>query len=215
MRIIGLVIFCFFYAVYIGKALFQRRRGIRTDQMARRKNHDRVYYTELVMKAATYAVAISEVVAILLWGAQTPLPLRIAGIALGVCGDALFLCAVITMRDSWRAGVAEGEDTELVTDGIYRFSRNPAFLAFDLVYAGLLLMFFHPVLLVFTLFAAIMLHLQMVQEERCLIKKFGAPYTAYCQRVRRYLGRRRATFQGLAGGHRGTDGVAEEGRTHG
>lgn len=192
LRIIGLLILCFFYAVYIGKALLQRRRGIRTDQIARRETHDRVYYTELVMKAATWAVVIAEVIAILRWGEGVPLPLRIAGIALGVGGDVLFLCAVVTMRDSWRAGVAEGEHTELVTDGIYRFSRNPAFLAFDLVYAGMLLMFFHPVLLVLTLLAATMLHLQILQEEHCLSGKFGAPYTAYCRRVRRYLGRRRA-----------------------
>ena len=192
LRIIGLLILCFFYAVYIGKALLQRRRGIRTDQIARRETHDRVYYTELVMKAATWAVVIAEVIAILRWGEGVPLPLRIAGIALGVGGDVLFLCAVVTMQDSWRAGVAEGEHTELVTDGIYRFSRNPAFLAFDLVYAGMLLMFFHPVLLVLTLLAATMLHLQILQEEHCLSGKFGAPYTAYCRRVRRYLGRRRA-----------------------
>ncbi len=39
----------------------------------------------------------------------------------------------------WRAGVSEKEKTELVTAGIYRWSRNPAFLGFDLLYIGFLL----------------------------------------------------------------------------
>lgn len=43
------------------------------------------------------------------------------------------------MRDSWRAGISETDKTELVTEGIYQISRNPAFLGFDLLYIGILL----------------------------------------------------------------------------
>ena len=58
------------------------------------------------------------------------------------------------------------------------------------MYTGILLMFFNPVLLVFTIFAAIMLHLQILQEERFLEGAFGIPYMEYKQKVFRYLGRR-------------------------
>ena len=61
--------------------------------------------------------------------------------------EAVFVTSVVTMRDSWRAGVSKTDKTELVTDGIYQISRNPAFLGFDLVYIGILLMFFNPCLL--------------------------------------------------------------------
>ena len=40
------------------------------------------------------------------------------------------------MKDSWQAGIPDKDKTELVTTGIYRFSRNPAFLGFDLMYVG-------------------------------------------------------------------------------
>ncbi len=70
------------------------------------------------------------------------------------------------MKDSWRAGIPDKDKTELVTAGIYKFSRNPAFLGFDFMYAGLLLMFFNPLTAVFTAFAVIMLHLQILQEEK-------------------------------------------------
>ena len=43
------------------------------------------------------------------------------------------------MRDSWRAGISETDKTELVTEGIYQISRNPAFLRFDLLHIGILL----------------------------------------------------------------------------
>lgn len=78
----------------------------------------------------------------------------------------------------------------MVTGGIYSISRNPVFLAFDCVYAGLLLMFLNWVLLIFSVFAAVMLHLQILQEEQFLIGRFGAEYSSYQNRVRRYLGQK-------------------------
>ncbi len=190
MKMLGLVILALFYAVYLGKMLLQRRRGIQTDQIARGKPHDKVFWTELVLKIATYTVVVVELVSIFVSGSQLPMALRITGALLGLAGDALFFVAVYTMRDSWRAGLAENDTTVLVTDGIYAYSRNPAFLAFDLVYAGLLMMFFNLPLLLFSLFAAVMLHLQVLQEERYLAHAFGQPYLDYQRRVRRYLGRR-------------------------
>ncbi len=53
-------------------------------------------------------------------------------------------------------------ETELVTNGIYQISRNPAFLGFDLLYIGTLLMFFNWILCFLTVFAVIMYHLQIV-----------------------------------------------------
>ena len=38
-------------------------------------------------------------------------------------------------------------------------------------------------------FAIIMLHLQILQEERYLSQEFGSPYVEYKRRVFRYLGR--------------------------
>ena len=57
---------------------------------------------------------------------------------MAISGDMVFVISVWTMKDSWRAGVSKTYQTELVTDGIYQISRNPAFLGFDLVYVGIL-----------------------------------------------------------------------------
>lgn len=191
LRCIGVLLLLAFYAIYLGKLLAQKRRGIQTDQIAKGRQKDKIYYTELVMKLATYSVVAAEAASILLAPPRLPLGVRLAGAALALAGDVVFGAAVYTMRDSWRAGLARGDRTELVTAGIYRFSRNPAFLGFDLVYLGLLLMFFNGVLLAFSLFAALMLHLQILQEEAYLPTVFGEDYLRYKQTVCRYFGRRR------------------------
>ena len=95
------------------------------------------------------------------------------------------------MKDSWRAGIPDRDKTELVTDGIYSYSRNPAFLGIDLQYIGVLLMYCNLLTLMFTIFAIIMLHLQILQEERYLASVFGKEYQEYRYKVFRYLGRRK------------------------
>lgn len=190
MKMLGIVILVVFYFIYIGKLLIQKKKGIQTDQIARGKKKGKVFYIELIMKIATYSVVVVEIISI--FTTWSPLPMLIikVGIALGVIGDAVFATAVITMRDSWRAGIAENEKTEMITSGIYEISRNPAFLGFDCVYISLLLMFFNWVLLLFTLFAMTMLHLQILQEERYLPNVFGEEYLIYKSKVHRYLGRK-------------------------
>ena len=109
----------------------------------------------------------------------------------GMVGDLIFLISVLCMKDSWRAGIPVKDKTELVTDGIYAYSRNPAFLGFDLQYIGMLLMFCNLLTGMFTVFAIVMLHLQILQEERYLTATFGTAYLDYRHRVFRYLGRRK------------------------
>lgn len=101
------------------------------------------------------------------------------------------ISSVLTMRDSWRAGVSETDKTELVASGIYQISRNPAFLGFDFVYIGILLMFFNWGLFVASAFAVLMFHLQIVNvEEDFLMVAFGNEYMEYKKKVNRYIGRK-------------------------
>ena len=191
MKAIGFIILLVFYFVYIGKMVLQRRQGIQTEQIAKGSRRDKVFYIELIMKAATYSVVIIEVISIVFVKPVVPSHVRFLGMILGFVGDVVFALAVITMKDNWRAGIAENDKTEMVTAGIYQFSRNPAFLGFDLVYLGIVLMFFNWVLLLFSVFAVVMLHLQILQEEKYLPQVFGEAYLLYCSKVCRYLGTKR------------------------
>lgn len=182
-----------FYGIYFTKMLIQKRKGIVTDQIAKSAQHDRSYYIEVVMKCATFLVVIAEVCSIAIGTAQLSLIWRVIGMHLSFLGNVVFLSAVVTMRDSWRAGVARDDKRPLVKNGIFRYSRNPAFLGFDLVYIGIMMMFFNPVLLMFTAFAIIMLHLQILQEEKYLEGEFGDEYRQYRAGTSRYAGCGRPT----------------------
>lgn len=187
-QIIALIILIIFYGCYLGKLINQKKKGIQTDQIGKGKTGF-VRLVELTMKVAAIIVLLVGVISIGLNTNSLPMYARIIGIALALAGDAVFICAVITMRDSWRAGVSETDKTELVTGGIYQISRNPAFLGFDLVYIGILLIFFNWGLFVVSVFAIIMFHLQIVNvEEKFLIETFGEEYLAYRRKVNRYLG---------------------------
>lgn len=175
-QVTALVILAVFYGCYFLKMLMQQRKGIRTDQIGQGK----VGFVKFV-----------EVISILLNTTCFWAPFRICGAVIGALGATVFVTSVVTMRDSWRAGVSKTDKTELVTDGIYQISRNPAFLGFDLVYIGILLMFFNPWLLIASVFAMLMFHLQIVNvEEDFLLETFGQEYLAYKKKVNRYIGRK-------------------------
>lgn len=154
---------------------------------------------EIIMKIATYSIVVVEVISIFsretAFGFSSKgILLKVLGSYFALIGDVIFMISVVTMRDSWRAGINTAGDTGLVTKGIYAFSRNPAFLAFDLVYIGILMMYFNWVLLGFTIFAIVMLHIQILQEEQFLPKLFGEEYEKYKAHTGRYFGRGKWTF---------------------
>ena len=190
-QIAGIAVLLLFYGCYIAKMTAQGRRGIRTDQMGRGKSGS-AKRIESALRTVTYGAVLTEAVSIALDTGSLPLPVRTLGVITSCIGTAVFILSVLTMRDSWRAGVPGEDKTELVTRGIYRISRNPAFLGFDLVYLGIGVMFFNWALLAASLFAAWMLHRQIVEvEEPFLAEAFGEAYLEYRGTVCRYLGRRR------------------------
>lgn len=189
-RLIALFFIAVFYIIYFTKMLMQKKKGIVTDQIAKSKVHDKGYYTELVMKVVTFLVLVVEVGSIIYGHSMYTIMYRVIGMHFAFLGDLVFFLAVWTMKDSWRAGVARDDDAkrDLITEGIYKYSRNPAFLGFDLVYVGILLMFGNPVLFVITIWAIVMLHLQILQEEKYLGEVYGESYVEYKLRTSRYAG---------------------------
>ena len=189
-QISAVIILLVFYGCYFGKMFMQKKKGIQTDQIGKGKTGF-VKMIELTMKVATLLVPVMEVISISLNISNLPLIVRYVGIIIAILGDIVFVISVWTMKDSWRAGVSPTDKTELVTTGIYQISRNPAFLGFDLVYIGVCLMFFNWVLLLVSVFAMLMFHLQIVNvEEDFLLDSFGEDYIAYKKKVNRYFGRK-------------------------
>lgn len=167
--------------------LLQFKKGIRTNQIGKGNKPKKVLIIETIMKTATYAIVIVELICIIGNFGILSLPFCWIGIAIALLGVIFFILAMTTMKDSWRAGIPKNDRTKLVTKGIYRVSRNPAFLGFDLMYIGLLIAFFNPIHLLFVIYAVIMLHLQILQEERFLALTFGEKYANYKKHTGRYF----------------------------
>ena len=188
-RLLALFVLAVFYGIYLIKQWRQKHRGIRTMQIGRGKDAQ-IHTVETLMGIATVGIIPAQLLSIAFGWSHLPVNARFTGFCIGMVGDLIFLISVLRMKDSWRAGIPEEDRTELVTDGIYAFSRNPAFLGFDLQYIGVLLMFCNLLTAAFTVFAVSMLHLQILQEERYLTAAFGPEYLQYRRHVLRYLGRR-------------------------
>lgn len=164
-RLLTVAVLLIFYAVYFTKMFVQKRHGIRTHQIGRRREKG-LHTVEMLMSAATLGIVPAQLVSVCIDWSCLPSGARFTGFLIALIGDAIFLIAVHCMKDSWRAGIPEKDKTELVTGGIYAFSRNPAFLGFDLMYIGVLFMYCNILTGAFTAFAVVMLHMQILQEER-------------------------------------------------
>ena len=190
-KLISIAALVAFYGCYFIKMFRQKKQGIQTDQIGKGKAGF-VKFVEVTMKAVAVLAFAAGLVSIFIGISHSPAAVRGIGAVMSVAGTIVFIAAVRTMRDSWRAGVSKTDKTELITNGIYQISRNPAFLGFDLLYIGTLLMFFNWILCVLTVFAVIMYHLQIVSvEEEFLLAAFGNEYLQYKKKVCRYIGRKR------------------------
>ena len=118
----------------------------------------------------------------------TPTLARFFGVALFALGGLLGYSAQHALR---RAGTNVRPDQPtlaLVTDGPYRWTRNPLYLAGLLVYLGV--GFFVNGLAPFLLLPLLIVLLRwgiILREERYLAAKFGEPYRSYASRVSRWV----------------------------
>jgi protein-S-isoprenylcysteine O-methyltransferase Ste14 len=109
--------------------------------------------------------------------------LLFAGLAIGAVAIAGFLTARTTFNPT-----TPHKARTLVTGGLYRFSRNPMYVADVLlilalaVHIGTL-----SVLAVVPLFVWYLTEFQIKPEEEHLTRKFGRDYLDYCSRVRRWI----------------------------
>lgn len=189
-QIAMLAIMLVFYGFYLFKLLSQNKQSIRTNQVGIGNKPKKVLITEKIMSFANLLVIVADVISIFVVKVTPNVPLRIAGLLTGILAVLFFALATITMKNNWRVGIPE-EKTGLVTNGIYQWSRNPAFVGFDLLYLSVCVLFFNIPLLVISVWAAVMLHLQILQEENHMKKMFGEAYTAYMEQTYRYFGKKK------------------------
>lgn len=146
------------------------------------------------------------------------LPLRVVGGALTLAAAALLVRAFVRFVAEGAGTPAPVAPTErLVVGGLYRYVRNPMYLAVLAAILGQALLLARPVLLgyagaVAALFAAFV----HGYEEPTLARRYGADYDAYRRRVPAWIPRRpgpsRVAFTTSAGAAGGRARSARSGR---
>ena len=174
-----------FYLIYLIKGLLLRKQGINVNLLGD-KDHSREKYFEIILKVLTGIGGILQIATPFLFDINKT-GWAYVGVVLIYFGMLLFLIAVRAMGLNWRAGYNEKQKTELVTSGIYRFSRNPAFVAFDLLYLGFAMLFPNILTLFMAVIAVVLFDQQIRGEEKFLLMTFGDCYRQYQAAVRRYF----------------------------
>ena len=95
--------------------------------------------------------------------------------------------SLIGLGDSWRVGIVEDQQTELIESGIYRFSRNPYFLSYLIMFAAYTILLQNIILFLLSLVGFGLIHGMVLREEKHLIALHGEKYQEYQKRVSRYL----------------------------
>ncbi len=110
-----------------------------------------------------------------------------AGLLILIVNLVVSMSSLLGLKDSWRVGVLEEQKTELITSGIYRFSRNPYFVSYILLLVAYSTLLQNIWMFVFTAIGCIFIHILILKEESYLRTQHGEQYENYLKSVPRYL----------------------------
>jgi len=91
------------------------------------------------------------------------------------------------MKKSWRVGIDEQQKTELITGGIFSYSRNPIYVGMLASIVGLFMVTPNGFTLLLMAVGFILIQVQVRVEEDFLQKMHGQSYLNYKASVRRFI----------------------------
>ncbi|NNE98007.1 MAG: isoprenylcysteine carboxylmethyltransferase family protein [Pyrinomonadaceae bacterium] len=112
---------------------------------------------------------------------------RYTGVILLLLSLGWTVIAQLQMGNSWRIGIDEEKQTDLVQTGLFRFSRNPIFLGMIVTIFGFFMTIPNAFTLVILLIGFVLIQIQVRLEEEFLSKMHAASYDDYGKQVRRWL----------------------------
>lgn len=91
------------------------------------------------------------------------------------------------MKDAWRMGIDTATKTELVTNGLFAYTRNPVFTGLILSFCGLFLVTPNTLTLIIFLLEFILIQIQIRLEEAHLEKLHKETYLVYKKNTKRLI----------------------------
>jgi protein-S-isoprenylcysteine O-methyltransferase Ste14 len=111
---------------------------------------------------------------------------RWAAIIILCFGLVFAIISAINLGKSIRLGIPK-ENTELKINGLYKISRNPTYLGFDMFSISAMLFINNPIVLILGIYSIFVYHLIILGEEKFLESRFSEQYLEYKKKVRRYI----------------------------
>lgn len=109
-------------------------------------------------------------------------------ISLAVCAIGLVfsVVSIFNLGRSTRLGLPT-DTTVFKTNGLYRISRNPMYLGFDLLTLAAMICSLNIFIVLAGLYSILIYHLIILAEEKFLTGRFGEEYLKYKEKTRRYF----------------------------
>ena len=111
-----------------------------------------------------------------------------AGTLLCLAGTVGYGLCIGSLKNSFRVGIDENTPGGLITNGVFRYSRNPLYISLLTLYLGLLLVFANAAMAVNLAISVFLILRQVFREEKFLLQRYGDEYAMYCRKTGRFFG---------------------------
>ena len=81
-----------------------------------------------------------------------------------------------------------GQKGKIITEGPYRYTRNPQYVGFIVLFAGIIIATASSMALITGAFAILLFFIIPFSEEPWLLQQYGETYAEYCRKVPRFIG---------------------------
>jgi len=196
LNILSLLLFMSFLICYMTKlVIMNKKAGIKALVLAKGKKGESIDSSEKLVQITTFLWGVVWLFeSIFSYWIANFLPslfsnnfINYFGLLIILIGLVFFVSSMITMKNSWRVGIDKNTKTELITNGLYRYSRNPAFVGFNLMFMGLFITFPNMLSLLICIMNILSIHNLILQEEKHLESMLKDEYLIYRNTTPRYL----------------------------
>lgn len=113
--------------------------------------------------------------------------LQFLGIILLCISLIIMAITLIHFKNSLRFGMNKNNLGNLITAGIFSYSRNPFFLSLEIYFIGIAFFFPKLFFIVLAFSTIVSMHFFIIKEEIFLMENYGNEYKDYTRKVRRYF----------------------------
>jgi protein-S-isoprenylcysteine O-methyltransferase Ste14 len=145
-----------------------------------------IFYSGKISGYITWVLYLLSLTGLYIVGDQSINILAITSYLLTAIGLILIVISLVNLGKSTRLGIPD-ENTEFKNSGIYKFSRNPMYVGFNLLTLSSMLFTANIFIVIMGVYSVIVYHLIIRGEEAFLEERFGDEYLEYKKKVRRYI----------------------------